>query len=511
MKTYKTLTVQLDRPGAGKAELLKQTMQNYTMCFRLLLERYRSDIENLARRGDLPAARVIAALPDRLTQNDLNRYAAQPFKDSLLMDFGYTVREALRCRRTDALFAPQTANGDMRPLYFGRYDPHRDYGLLYNRRTGRYYVKLYLLNRAGRIHAPALKTHETLVYIADGLPRADDLDGDRRYILAPLAFGKHQLADFEQVLREPRRLKTAALSYKKRRFYLSISLDCRSDKRITPETSLGVARSAAGIYYTVCRNGTRAAQGWLAWPWRDGPQVLPERHAAHRMANQLINLARQYASQIILESHGGAQDRLESILPPDQQGLPPHLYALMAVLLPYKLAAAGLPEPIPVSSRFLNTCCPACGNRNKKNLAIPDWLICVSCGQAVPRREAASYALANRLAYYRQTLVPVKVTYPDDHTVAFDNRLLGFRSVQQRGEQAADLMFRQLADWLAAQEHYETDKKKYGIICRLRLANSLPQAVRLVEPAFEQAAPSLTRRAPAGFVQPEQTRRAGGG
>ncbi len=508
---YKTLTVQLDRPGAGKAELIKQTMWNYALCFNILLERCRGDIEELARRDGPPAARVIAGLPDRLVQNELNRYAAQPFKDSLLMDFGNTVREALRCRRTDALFAPLTAEEGLRPLYFGRYDPHRDYGLLYNRRTGRFYVKLYLLNRAGRLQAPALRTHDALVYVAAGLPRADDLDGDRRYILAPLAFGKHQLADFEQILGEPQRLKTAVLSYKKRHFYLSISFDCRSGETVPTKTTLGVARSVDGICYTICQNGTKTAQDWLAWPWRDGEQVLPERHAAHRIANQLTQLARQYASQIIMESHGGAQDRLEWILLPEQRGLPPHLYALLAALLPYKLAAAGLPAPIPVSARFLNTCCPVCGNRNRKNLAIPDWLICVSCGQAVPRREAASYALATRLTYYRRTPVPVRITYPDDRTIVYEIPLIGFRSVQDRGEQAADIMFSRLADWLAAHEHGEANKKKYGVIRRLRMADSLPQAVKLVHPAFDQAAPSLTRRVPAGFVPSEQPRRAGGG
>ena len=509
---YRTLMLQLYRPSGRKRDLMDRALLRYSRALQMLMSRYESQIDALARSGERITQKGLLAMIDRKTAKDLNEFRVQPFKDSLKIEFAALAAAYIRQKRGNpgaryplvyldaARYRAAVARcidrldggeigrrtftsectrligrvGRLRPLYFGRYAVNRDYCLLYDEFKDRFYAKLYLLNAADGLRGRTAAGGLSLCYVAEGLPPMTVPSGKKRYIVVPLAFGKSQEADLKRALEEPRLLHTARLTKRDGRYYLMVNIACEPGPALAAESTMGVSRDpSGGVAYTVCGPGGEILkQGRIAE--RAGPDLT------YLLCKRIAAVALENRSRVILESNGGKNDRMPVRGEAEGAAVSNRRYAALAAILKYKLPEKGLPPPIEVSANGLFLTCPRCAKRTAQNRISDELFACVECGYASEEEWIGSENLAGRLLKYRRDKVPLTVEKQDD-TLLFYNKNLGFRCVLPQNVTDYRPMYDELDRYLRSLDGtFQENPRKYAVWKKLRRSPSLRDAVRLV-------------------------------
>lgn len=509
---YKTLTLQLYRPGRRKCALMDRALLRYSQALQELLSRCEYRIDALAESGAQISQKMLLTLIDKKTLKDLNGFHVQPFKDSLKIEFAALAAAYIAQKRADpaaryplayldaphyraavSLCADLAENsekgrrefasacsklidrvGRLRPLYFGRYAVNRDYCLLYDKFKDRFYAKLYLLNAADGYFSKAAAGGLSLQYVAEGMPAMSGRDEKKRYLVVPLAFGKKQYGDLKRALENPGLLHTARLTKRDGRYYLMVNIACGLAPALPAESTMGVSRGFfGGLNYTVCGPG-----GEILKQGRISGRAEPGQ-AAYLLCGRIVKIARENRSQVILEANGGKNDQLPARDEPARR-ISNWQYAALAAILQYRLPEQGLPPPVEVSANGLFSTCPRCAKRTARNRISDELFACVECGYASEAEWIGSENLAGRLIRYRCDKVPLTVLKQDDSLV-FYNKSLGFRCALPQNVTDYKPMYDELGRYLQSLDGtFQNDSKKYAVWKKLRQAPSLRDAVRLV-------------------------------
>lgn len=509
MPCYKTMVLRIYRPDRCKRELMDTALLSYTRALEQLLRCCKPAALMLAGSEERVTRARVQALATAVVLKSLNQFGVQPFKDALKQEFSTIMLGYIaRWRKTDGcagypcvrLEPQETAermqmlvsqydrgalpagtarrqmasllshSGRVHPLYFGRYAEKRDYCLLYDPETDRFYAKLYLLNAQNRLSAPP--PGRELRVVAPGLPPARETKAFRRFIVVPLAFGKEQEAVLRQALNRPQILRTAKLVRRGDAYMLVLSIEVCTDAAIVPETTMGIARSFGRLTYTVC-----GSDGQIV----EQAELLPDQTDARLfcLAKEITTCARRMRAQVVMESDGGYGDGLVFPgSPVPQTAFPARDYARLGQILRYKLPEASLPPPAFVSGSGLNISCPRCGASTRRNRLSARMFACVSCGYAAPFTFIGSGNLALKLRKYADDKVPIYVREARD-TRYYYNDTLGFSCTLPAGSAEIDALY-ELNLMVKGRQEAWCEGKKYAMLCKLRAAENIADAVRWV-------------------------------
>lgn len=500
---FKTISLELYRPSRKKRDIMDEALKNYTSALKLLINRYKEKLTELASSEAAVSQTRLLYLPDKDVLKELNALNAEPFKDSIKKEFsaiagayiiqrkagkaGYPVislSDDEYKEKIDALINDYTF-GDLshksfyksenkilshanrtHMIYFGRYSDKRDYCLLYDPSGRRFFAKMYLLNNAGKIKEKQKTDGRKLCYVSPGLPLMAPPKPERRYIILPLAFGKYQQKQLERALVNPSILHTARLIKKSGKYFLLINIECEKGREIKTETTLGIARSVNGIHYTIPEHNTGTIQ------IKKG-----EKKNLYVIAAEILQIARQHKSQVILESDGGKGDRVmngKSLAP-----LSVTDYSRLSSILDYKLPEEGLPAPVHVSAYGLYDMCPKCGCKTRKNHVNDDIFACTECGFAANIEDIGSLGLALRLDKYKSDRIPICFKKFEYGTLYYNSRI-NFEVRIESGGELSEIYY-QLRLLAESSIHCGSDTRKYSMLKKLRDAGKISDAVRFVD------------------------------
>ncbi len=411
---YKTISIKLLRPTGVKKRLLEDAIERYSTAFALLVEDLRIDIsqKNLTKSDCM---RLLTR--DRMGQVD--SLAVQPFKDALKVDIAMllaqkgdcyplvrTEDEQIRCaidsdkqlgeKQLDKLLSKYQKQ---RPLLFCRHDYNRDYSLYRDGKTGRYYAKVYLLNRSQAIESTRVISG-TLRCITGDKPDIDP-SCKVRYLLLPLDIGPYQQQHLQQIETGEAVPKSALLLRRDKEYYLHIRLWYTTHTQAEEVNTLGVVRGIdAPLQYAVCDLSGRMldagaiqrdpsmGEGWI-----------------HRMANYTVHLAKRHHSKIVLENLVSGGDDLQINGYPT--GISTGDYNRFADIVSHKAQLAGFSTPVRVSARRIYQRCSVCGVTKKANRYDQQSMLCVSCGTYRPVVPSAAWNLTTTLSRYQQSRLTV--------------------------------------------------------------------------------------------------------
>lgn len=409
------VTMKLHRPGTGKRVQLENAMARYDESFRWLTVQASERLDEFhvfADKGQLArSARALRSWVDRDMSRQLNRFGVEPFKDALKNDFaawmaGYLAR---RERNPKARFVPAR----QRALLFCRYDTKRDWCLLYNPETDRFFAKLYLANRDGSVPNRHAGTDVKLIHVhRDRTPLAD-ASRMIRYLIVPLAFGKRQEVLLKEAIRSPEQFRSARLVKRNGAFYLIASMETDLPTASVQPNRIGFSRAMdAAFSWTVAGPDARVtASGMEPMPVHalraDG---IWHANAMHALANRMVALCRTHDAQAVIAPLARKGDHLHWV--DDQDVLcGPRIdgrtWNRILDMARYKMPMQGLPVPIPVSPNNMFRTCPACGNATRRNRMSRAWFLCVHCGHTQALDEVGSLNLSRRLQQYEKSPVPV--------------------------------------------------------------------------------------------------------
>ena len=308
------------------------------------------------------------------------------------------------------------------PLHFVRNDPRSGFLILRDEKTRRYYAYLNLHPAKSRFARPVRV--EGLVNLRDGKPVSfNNATGD----IFPLAFGREQQRDrFLLIERGDSRPvpKSAKLVLRDDdEFDLMVSFEVRIRKRQT-RTFLGVDRGINKLV-AVCvvdENGAVLKTGEVDGgdlrtlqkreekkqreTQRRGKLYTSRLRAAeseqfsHRAANLVVQLAGQFAAQVVTEDLSGFAKRAPRPWMNRRQ------FQKVARAMEYKLRLKGLPPPVYVKAPFTSRTCPECGYCSKENRPKPgDDFTCVQCGHKADGDLNAARVIALK-RFWRYNSVP---------------------------------------------------------------------------------------------------------
>ncbi len=515
----RTITLQIYKPGRTKSGLLLLTMNRYAAALQYLLDRYRPEINALRGRDEIPAQYELRKLPAKDALDALNVYEIGPFKDALKLDFAMLAGSYLSLSRTRRTSYPlvRTAGEDLenlikdpkasparisaafekynspRSLLFGRYDTGRDFCLLKDELSGRYYAKLYLFPASSTLRKSYTESRKlALRYVAEKDTYLETRKQLERYLLFPLSYGRKEKAFLDEA--GPGAFRMARLHYRGGKFYLAISIAAECEEPAPSKTYLGAARGlGCPIHITI--TGLEAdVQKTLSLGEPPYPQTPSSR--LHSLANRIIEAAQKNQSQILFEGPGydaplalrkSASFRADcETAPQDNKGeaLTAADYRKLVSLLPYKAAVAGLPAPIPISPLRLYQTCPSCGHAGRANRLLPDILICTKCGFSIDTAAAGSLNLVRRFKKYKKQPVVFSYSYEPSGLRMYNEPLGAEFYLPSSGRMEHDF-YDSLEKYL--EETAPRDKpfpynsgmtrQKYGLLRKLRAARTLSEAV----------------------------------
>ncbi len=404
-----TVTLKLHRPSRIKQSYLQTATDRYAQAFHWLLTQAGGQLEAFHAQSEAAAtglsSRQLRLWVDKGMGLALNRFGVEPFKDSLKNDFaawmaGYLAR---REQEPGLRFNPPR----QRAVLFCRYDTKRDWCLVYNPETDRFYAKLYLTNREGSL-PNAHRDQSRLVHVhRDRMPLCDNLRVVR-YLLFPLAFGKRQEMLLKQAVASPERFRCARLLYRNGAWYLACSLEMAEVPPVHPVNRIGFSRAMqAAFSYTVTGPDARVIAGGLEplppHAVRDNGSWTA--NALHHVANRMAALALGHNARAVVAPLVRKGDHLHWVDAADVLHGPPidgsHWNRILG-LLRYKLPMRGLPAPVQVSPNNMFRTCPQCGRASPHNRMNKLYFLCVDCGHSQALDTLGSLNLAMRLFEYEK-------------------------------------------------------------------------------------------------------------
>ena len=520
----KTITVQLHKPSQTKSSLLLLTMKRYAKALQFLLARCRPAVEDIHSRGQVPTQFALMKLLDKDALSSLNVFEMQPFKDSLKLDFAMLISSYLSLSQTRKTSYPLVYTDDEeieeifssaapslskaaaalskyqspRTLLFGRYDTRRDFCLLRDDLSGRYYAKIYLFPAASDLRRTYKESRRlALKYVTENPAYLETRKQRERYLIFPVACGRKQADFLDAAAKDPSCFRTARLYYRSGKFYLAVSTAMTVPPEEKPQTLLGLARgydcplhiSLSGFDDSVPQS-IRLLQ----------PSASCDDSARlHIWANEVIRIARENSSQILYEGLARRTDFLRASKPAGRNkaaSLVSHgkiaslsipQYKQLCSILPYKAAEAGLPKPISISSTRLYQTCPACGHCSGSNRFLPGLMICTKCGYSADSNRVGSLNLIRRFENYSTQRV-IFTCRPAEHGTWIENTALDIKFLVRSSFRMEDDFYLQLENYLAQtaprDKPFPYDpsmgRQKYGLIWKLRASNPLSSAVEII-------------------------------
>lgn len=447
-----TVVLRLHRPSRRKQMLLQQCFEHYAEGIQCVIDRLKPEIERLASQRLCPPLTALSRLMTPADLRGLKPLGLEPLADGLRMDLAMLLLNYLAhvrngqpaslpvIRRSPDAWAAEAEDliaagtegrlsrrrlrlqlertlatvGRSKSIYFGRHAATRDFCLLYQPDTGRFFVKLHLMNRqaarAWSAAGPAVSEPQPtgqsgrrapLFHMTDGHPPMAPARPGDRFIVLPLDMGRRQYQQLMQAWQDPAMIRTARLCRSKGEFDLHVQLRQRLPDTRQAKFLLGLVRShTATAAYALCRpDGQPISEG----DFDGSPQVV---------AAAICQMARQTAAQVImpdLSRRDGRQrqDGLFRADPRDPAGEPFAAvcsrlqWQSLASLLDRQLPQAGLPRPIAVSPFHLYQTCPACHSRRKDNRLRDSLLVCTACGHSQDVARAGSLNVVRKFLRYQ--------------------------------------------------------------------------------------------------------------
>jgi len=539
----RTITLKLHKPGKRKREIIDEAIYNYSMAYQYLLDKAKEDIDKIQSqyrdgKGRYRSAQISKWI-DKDMAKELNKFGIEPFKDSLVIDFGMTVAGYLALKEVRsktgfpvAYISPERWIRDydenfselvdgaisestfernitklakktsaLKPILFCRYDTKRNYCLLYDEKKDRYYAKLYLLNaKSEKRQVIECRKDYRLRYIHKDGGELEASGRRERFILVPLSFGKWQEAFLKKALEDPTILKTARLAKRGDEYFLSLNINIEDKEPIKTENYLGISRGIKNYLNitVVNREGVildKSSIGCTATDlktqcFNDSKQVstgIMSRNDLHKLANMVVQKAVDSKAQVIVESFVDKGDRLQWKGENDQVYFPAlscYMYNSLVEILDYKLTGSGLPPPVKVSPVGIFYTCPSCNFHSKDNRFSHDMLICIACGTASYIEEAGSLNLSKKLIQYKKDLLKIKVKRTSDG-IEFINEDLGLKFIPS-GEKDFLQEFRdeinRISESLKTGNTNSKDKsfkKRYSLIKKLEECENFSDIIEL--------------------------------
>jgi len=433
-------------------------MINYTKAFDYLLQEAKDcsffDTPEFRAGGKYKLSKWV----DKDLASRLNQFHAEPFKDSLKLDFAMTFSSylELKAKGRKASFPGSYADSEgnltsLRPIFFCRYDIKRDYCLLYDREKARFFIKLYLLNQKSARSVPAdSKKESKLEHVHKTGQKLIHTASRARYIILPLSFGTWQEQYLKQSLENPEILKTARLLQRNGDFFITINLNLPEKEPVKTETFLGISRGPENSFSITVTD----QQGEVRSTELIGLQEVKnsQNHTysmeLYPVVKRIVAAARENKSQVILENLSEYQDGIHEVdfdCGKNRNIIKKSVYQSMERILNYKLEAEGLPQPVKVSPLGIFSTCPKCGLNTKKSRLSKGMFLCVSCGAAYHIRSLGSLNLANRLIKYNTDDIRIKVV-KEESGFKLSNEILGLEICVPNTEDVYDNLSREISD-----------------------------------------------------------------
>lgn len=440
----RTVVLKLNKPSKAKQKIIDEALVNYNRALEFLINKANSDWPELEQRFKGKNGRYnILALSKWIDSGlslELNRFGVQPFKDSLRLEFAFTMANYLRTMGAN----PGAAFSDLKvsephPVYFCRYDTKRSYCLLYDEEKKRYYAKLYLLNGSNaRAAAVGYDERERLVHIHKDRQVLERSRRKEAYIVVPLSFGRWQEKIIKEAAETPECFKTARLLRKNNEYYLALSIELNKSSDVKTAAFMGVCRGLKNeLNYTVVNlKGEVLSSGIINTLDKGGNVPGIPLNKMHEAANIIADIAAEHKAQVIVQNLTQRGDGLCWSEDGREQHLPDYKrkdYNRLTGLLDYKLQWKCLPQPVKVSAVGIFYTCCNCGLNSKRNRFNKDLFICTGCGTAMDIDTLGSLNLAGKLIDYKSSKIKVKVSKADNG-VLFTNKILGLDCFSGYGE-----------------------------------------------------------------------------
>lgn len=421
---YKTVSIKIRKPTTKKKKILDHAIRRYTDAFERLLRAMKPHLHDNPGGSKMGFLKLM----DREVMAQLDELHVEPFKDALKLDVsmllatyagrissGQKTRypvvctgdtdienilnqdDSLQQRVLDAVFEKYQKT---RPAMFCRFDKNRDYSILKDRKTGSYYLKLYLYNLADAVEAPTRKEAD-FYYLPPFENSAFSSKKRRRYVLFPLDTGQWQEQFLQEIEQKKAVPKSAELICHKGKYFFNIRLWYEMGEEIPCKNFMGVCRGVqSDLFYTVCTpDGQTKYSGQINAFHEMG------RNRLHSLANQIIEIATENQCRIVMENLSKRGDRLE------QEKLKPPLsateYNQMANFVFYKAEFRGLTKPVLVSPNSTFYKCPQCCAFKHTNRLGNNLFLCVSCGYTGTLEAVGSRNLALTLQSYQKSKIQV--------------------------------------------------------------------------------------------------------
>ncbi|QCX34147.1 hypothetical protein FDN13_10755 [Caloramator sp. E03] len=514
-----TIKLKLYKPSNRKREIIDEAMKNYSLAYQYLLDKAYYDLKRIEKdfkdsRGSYSTMSVIKWI-DKDLSKELNRFSIEPFKDALKMEFASTLVGYLKLKQNrkqvnfpcayisdeklESIYSDITRDllegkkdiscyeselerlfkkNRPKSLFFGRYDKNRNYCLLYDEKTNRYFVKLYLLNsKSLKRKKININENRKLKYIYKGFDEVKDRQRRECFIILPLSFGKYQEGYLKKALDDPSILKVARLVKEKDEYYILVTLDIKMPDKIEILNFMGVSRGIyKDIFYTISdKMGNEIESGSVS------------NNNLYCVANYIAEKAFEKKCQVIMHRNFNMGDKLKWS---DSKGeVSPKLhtkeYNKLFKILSYKLPEKGLPVPVKVSCKSIYTTCPSCGANTIKNRFSENLYICVYCGYADNIEHLGSLNTSRRLIKYMQDKIKIKVEKTKDK-LRFVNKDLNLNYIPQNPYDCKDEFIGELKR--IVKEFYKTDsnrdknyKKRLSLIKKIGNCENIFEKIQIID------------------------------
>lgn len=476
----KTIELKLYKPSSSKRNVIDEALENYSRAYAYLMNKAYAEIDNIKENYKSSAGyyktRDIVKWIDKETLKKLNRFSAEPFKDSIKLDFSAALAGLLNNKTAKSIDGMQM-NFKERPIYFCRYSKNRNYSLLHDTKNNKYYAKLYLMNVKNEKRKKAMGNYNRkLDYIAHDKEPYIENDKKRSFIMVPLAFGRWQEEYLKEAISTPDILKTARLIKRNKEYYLAINIVRNVNEAPPPINYMGISRGMnKTINYTVVDNrGSILLEGYES-------VSAFSKDKLNIIANSLVNIAYKNRCQVIVEK---LTDKGDNLSYKDKQGrqyipiINCSNYNSLHDIISNKLKANGMKSPIRVSAVRIFSTCPYCNHNSKANRFSNKILLCTSCGKTIEVEKAGSINLARKLIHYssEKILIIVKKT---NKGIVFINEEIGLKyyptnpfDCQKEFMEAIDKIVTDFYDNLSLEKESENYKKKLSLIKRLEADKS---------------------------------------
>ncbi len=490
---YKTISLKLSPPTGCKREYLDSAIERYTDAFEFLLREVAPLVEETPSKSKNGYLKLLSSEIMEKT----SKFGVEPFKDALKLDVAMTLSIYSGAKHSGKkVNYPSTRTYDedlsyllsggkrenrklssallkyqkIRPIFFCRFDKGRDYSLLFDGQTGRYYAKLYLFNR-GEAKKSVSKV-KRLRYLSKEEEFLEDSKGKCRYLLCPLTTGDFQEKHLHEIDKRTALPKSAQLLKTENGYYLNIRFWYEPKEEQEISGYLGVSRAlCSDLMISSCSLDLQEGRSKEIFE-----KTAKGKNRLYALANRIVSIAKKNGYQIVLENLKGRRDNLEKgdrISPLSRSD-----YNILCDLISYKSELCGVNKPILVSAKGIFYRCPVCRTLKNANRIEEDKFLCVNCGYVGEVNEIGAKNLARTLIDYKNNKIRVNY-WKENGTIFFSQKLLDICFKSKADQYANERFYKYLQDFINTPTN-QLSKKKLSVIKKLLDSENLREQILYV-------------------------------